>query len=413
MKFRIALISILIGLFSTPSFAVIDSTAPVVSLRNTCQNGGTTLNNCFTSMPPLLTWIYGTRVPTATSPLLVDVGPGTFGGFHCGIGGHITVRGSGRNNTILASSNVGTTEPNMGGLGGTGFGCVNLVFQDLTFDSSKPGGQPPFANSAAFAWFGAGNATWVNVALLGQDYGWWDIRYSSAASSQHYWLNSIITASPNASAPQNSAAFKTYGATHRIFGSEINLFANSNIAGAMSLGGEAGIAGEVQMYASPIRAKAAPNASLSKLRGVEVGANQTFHMHGSTIGVNAEAASSSAVDVEGIGSAVAIIGGGFYNATTLHVIDVAYALKPKGAGISTRLWAASNHGIEAPFWWGSGLTPPTLAPDGLDGADIFVETDCSIYSCQGTGIEPHLLIYTSKCTGTGGPWFDTTVKTCR
>ena len=69
----------LIGLFafSSSASAVTDGNAPVVKLRNSasggCVEAGTSINNCFggpSAVADLITWISGTRKPTAANPYI-------------------------------------------------------------------------------------------------------------------------------------------------------------------------------------------------------------------------------------------------------------------------------------------------------------------------------------------------------
>lgn len=370
--------------FSSGLFAAIDSQAPVVKLRTSCQEGTVTLDNCFTTMAGLLNWTYSTRLPSASSPLLVDIGPGSFGGFTCNGSGYITLRGAGNKNTVLGATVVGVS--------GTGPGCTQLVFQDLSIVNNS---------GTAFTWWGSGSASYSNIELTGTGFAWWDIRYSPAPASQHYWWNAVLTAFPDNLSGSPTATFLTYGAIHRFYGSEVNAFAIGDGAMAVNVSGGFG-AGEIQMYGSAIRAKANPGATLAVLRGIDVGGGQTFHFHGGSIGVDGTAAGSSDVSVEGIT--------GVSN-STVHVLEVAYALKPKGTGSASRVLGLdpgpSRH---LPFLWGNGLTPPTISSQ--NGADLFIETDCSTTGCQIAGTETHLLIYNQSCT-TNGPWFDVVTGRCR
>ena len=90
--------------------AALDLTASVVLLRTSCNNGaGGNLNNCFTNMPSLQTYIYVTRTDKA-APLLIDIGPGLYTsndgsfGFECksSNAGNLSFRGAGIDKTILS-----------------------------------------------------------------------------------------------------------------------------------------------------------------------------------------------------------------------------------------------------------------------------------------------------------------------
>src|SRR5688572_15095798 len=45
-------------------------------------------------------WIWTTWMPSAASPLLVDIGPGEFDEFACVNAGNVTLRGAGREQTL-------------------------------------------------------------------------------------------------------------------------------------------------------------------------------------------------------------------------------------------------------------------------------------------------------------------------
>jgi hypothetical protein len=372
--------------FTSSLSAAIDPQAPVVKLRTSCQEGSSTLDNCFTTMAGLLNWTYSTRLPSATLPLLVDIGPGSFGGFSCNASGYITLRGTGRHNTILGFTQVGAS--------GSGPGCTQLAFQDLSIVNTS---------GMAFQWWGSGSASYSNIEITGGDFAWWDIRYGPTPS-QHYWWNSVL----NSTSGSGGATFQTYGAIHRFYGGEVNLYAtggdSSDPATAVNVNSVAGVPGEIQMYGSAIRAKANPGSTLDFLRGINVGGNQTFHLHGGSIGVDATAAGSTDASTEGIR------GGGA--TSTVHVLEVAYALKPKGTGSAIRAFGLPlGPSASLPFLWGNGPTPPAISSQ--KGADIFIETDCSNTGCQTAGTETHLLIYNGSCAGAGGPWFDVVTGTCR
>ena len=81
--------------------AAIDADAGTVMLRTSCQSGGVELDNCFTTMSNLQSWIDGVRLPDVAAPLSVEIGPGTFSGFNCKSGYHVTLRGSGRQHSFI------------------------------------------------------------------------------------------------------------------------------------------------------------------------------------------------------------------------------------------------------------------------------------------------------------------------
>ena len=52
----------------------------VVNVRTNCFPGDPKLEvkNCADNMTDMLDWVWGTRNPSATSPLLIEIGPGHF-----------------------------------------------------------------------------------------------------------------------------------------------------------------------------------------------------------------------------------------------------------------------------------------------------------------------------------------------
>ena len=138
---------------ATPAAAVIqDADAAVVFLRTDCTVDGAELDNCVETMAELTDattgWIWNTRSPSpsAASPLLVDVGPGTFGQFFCPAGGgHVSVRGAGREQTVIF-------DPDEGILAN---GCEALAFSNLRIES----------NNLGVLWVGGGSSTWDHVDI--------------------------------------------------------------------------------------------------------------------------------------------------------------------------------------------------------------------------------------------------------
>ena len=68
-----------ISIYSTPALALsnLPTTAPypdTVNLKTDCTN----ILNCATTIAELQSWVDGSKKPSSTSPLLVNVGPGTF-----------------------------------------------------------------------------------------------------------------------------------------------------------------------------------------------------------------------------------------------------------------------------------------------------------------------------------------------
>lgn len=82
----------------------------VVRLRSDCLDEAPPA--CFTDSGSLMTWLWGTRNPSAASPVLVDIGPGEFTRLDCPSGmGHVTFRGSGQDNTVIRGGAKSPSNP--------------------------------------------------------------------------------------------------------------------------------------------------------------------------------------------------------------------------------------------------------------------------------------------------------------
>ena len=391
------------------AYALPPTTASQVPLKVDC--GGDP--NCFSDPASLLGWIWDIRRPTVASPLVVDIGAGTFimplRSF-CQNAGYVTFRGAGRDNTVLTG----------GGLSPTGDGapvlsisnCINLSFQDMTIraDSIRNGAG---ASDSGIDWGGAGSSTWTNVAVEASYYGWLDYPASCANTGTHYWAGSKI----QASAGPYSIAYLSSCGTSWIYGSEVVALADGGIAGTQGLVGVRAdsLSGRVEIYGSAVRAIATPNNTNGTISIALAGhtglltLGGTIHMHGGIISVRAENANNANRNVTGVRA-----NGGF-----IHTPDTAFGLRASGPlGQARRVSVQGGGTVEAPFTWPAGNTPPTSSPGGLairsvNGQDMFVQTNCAVTGCQANGTETHLLIYNDNCVGVGGPWFDVVTRACR
>lgn len=359
-----------------------------VFLKQDC----TGTQNCATTMSELLSWTYTTRQPTASSPLLIDIGPGTFGGFTCGpiapttTDGYLTLRGAGRHNTQIGPTTIN--------------GCNQIGIQNLSIVNT---------NGDAITWGYGGSATFSDIevtAVLGK--AWMDYAPTNGHGPIVYWWNSVL----NATGTQ--PVFQTDGGVHRCYGSEFNLTASGdNLYGAVHLLHGLGQSGEIQLYGSAIRVNAQPGANVSNLLGVLAKIGRKFHLHGGSIGVNASSSGNANANVMGIqGTAYPDSGA----ASTIHVLETAFALTAKGTGTTKRLFGVpAGKGMESPFLWSNGPNAPPLT-SSQNGADMYVETDCSALKCSSSsaadGTETHLMIYNNSCA-TDGPWFDVVTSRCR
>lgn len=366
--------------------------AEVVRLRQTSCGTDT---DCFTDINALLDWTWNVRMHTATTPLLIDAGPGTFQitRGYCASGGNVTLRGSGRNNTtITATSNNGLGAINIDT-------CTNLSFQDLTINS----GVNVFAT---VFWNGGGNSSWNNVTLASASYAWYDARNQGgcapALAGKHDFFASTLVVNNSG---VGSAVYRTECGDTSFWGSTlVQNFSQSTLPGTL-LGIQASSAGGmVHLYGSNVKilSKASSVAQATTLIGLQTDGNgAVIHIHGGEVSVRSEG--TATVSVVGANS----VGTG----SLVHGHQNNWGLLSSGGGTATRLAISSSGSAQAPFEWTPGTQPPGII--SLDGQDRFVETDCpQTGGCQTVGTYPHTMIYRSSCA-TSGPWFDTVTNQCR
>jgi hypothetical protein len=343
--------------------AVIDNDAPVVKLRDPtnggCNEAGLPLDNCFTDKTSFISWIDNTRVPSSTKPLLVEIGPGNYGQLNCGSASstsptHITYRGAGIGKTKLQSF--------------TNHKCDQLTFSDLTITGSS--GYAVVMN------IGGKTTYWHDVELLN---GWQE--YICAGSiGKHYWFSSRIR---GYTASCDDAWF--FGS--EIFHSSVENFSALNIVGNV----------EVHVYGSTIRATLmATNPDYLGVAVTAVSASGTadVHIHGTGI---------DAISV--LGNPVTALSAS--NGAKIHVNATSYNLSSGTGGTVTRISKDTdpNTHVHAPYLW-EHIPDPATAPSytSVNGADITTEMD---------GADVNLLVYNSQCTGSGGPWYNVALRTCR
>lgn len=369
--------------------------ADIVYLKKNCG----TLNNCFDNSGSLNTWIWGTRNPTATSRLLVEIGPGTFGGFSCNNSGYVTLRGSGRGITIISGSGLGTISVS---------NCEKLEFESLTVTGFY-----------AVFWRGTGSSTWSGVDIISSTYGWYDEGCGSPKggggppTALHYWFGSRITTT-GGSGP--STPYFSQCGDNWFYGGELSAMATdepgsiqTQVAVAMYFRGQMRIFGSVvravankngtTSYSPPVPASRTANG----LVGISAFGGGTVHMHGGI--VNADGSTvNSAQDI----SVAAIFSDGA--SSLVHTPGTSFIVRANGAGTAYRI--IGNGTTNAPFTWPSGSNPPAIV--SIPGSDIFVETDCGVSgNCNGGGIQPHMMIYSPDECGADNPWFNMRTNSCR
>lgn len=369
-------------LFSSSVFAVIDSNAPVVKLRDTanggCYENGQLLNNCFTNISELKSWIEGTRVegsrnpkPSATAPLLVDIGPGTFDQIYCSGVSHITYRGSGIGKTKIKSITISVVTSETF--------CTELSFSDMTI--TGPGGY-------AVTLFQRGtNSYWTNVQLLS---GWIEYCFGSRANGKHYWFNSQIT-------------FKE-GLTYQV-GCDQSWFFGSEITskGSLTLGNVIpfSVSGsELHVYGSVIRALGTGTGAPSDLYSLTAvsATGGKVHIHGT--GIDVLAINDAPANITALSAA---------NGAEIHADVSAYNLSTGVGGTVTRILKDENPSthVHAPYLW-QHIPDPVTVPGftSVNGSDTATVTNGT------TDGHPHTVVYSTNCP-LNARWYDAVDKVCR
>lgn len=370
-SFRIFSVIALLGslVFSHNLFAAIDPAASVVLLRTSCNDGaGGTLNNCFTSLGALNSWVT-TRNPSPANPLRIEVGPGSYSGsFNCTNMGGISVEGAGRGVTTIGqlSGSAGMVLSN----------CNQLSVSGMTIK----GGY------GAVQWGGDGVTTWTDVEVIGAGRGWYETAGCIQAQSKHYWNNSHIEAVSFFSLVN---PYDSNCGEHWFIGSEI-------VANGSSSGLTGGYPGNVtairaygtadmHVYGSVIRALvSATTGGNSPATGAAAVGGQV-HIHGTGIDV----ISSVTRDIRALHAEA----GGM-----IHANASSYNLSTT-SGTVTRISNAGGH-VHAPYLWEEHATPPNITSQ--DGADIAVVTT--------PGGTPKMVIYSTACAS---KWFDVGANACR
>jgi len=386
----------------------------VVHLRKDCASTNPDLKNCADNMLDMLNWVWDVRIPSASSPLIIDIGPGEFDSFVCAGAsdtnrkGWVTVRGSGQRITTITGKPGGVFAPENNDLVGVEANfCTNLTFEDLTIAALDYG----------IAWTGGGTSTWSNVEVAAaddtrhQNIGWYENSCEGEKQGVHYWFGSRITAHQDGT---NRANYLSCAETW-FYGGEIAVIVSGDYFGSavpVQLFNDGPHLGSMRMFGSALRV-VVPNgntAPLAKVTGVLLRPEGTqFHMHGGIISIDASGSTQS-FNVSGIevrnGSA--------------HTPDTAFSVKAAGGGGNAKRVnlvgpAVTNFGanVQSPYLWPAGSTPPSAA-SAKSGDDQFVENDCSVGgNCNNGGNETHLMISNPAKCGTTDPWFDTQVDQCR
>ena len=377
-----ACIGLMVLLGATQAQAVINNDASVVQLKKDCAG----VDDCFTTMTSVTDWLWNTRKPTATSRVTVAMGPSDFGRFVCPSAnprnGYVTLLGSGRDATRIV--------PIPGeGVGIIATDCEELAFQDLSVEAS---------NLYALRWDGDGSSTWTNVDVTNDAADVWFEACGAENKQLHYWFNVRLRAP--------GRVFPARCSENWFYGSELTVdpVPGMNVYGGIAASNNAkfflfGSVVRVRIVAGTPSAEFVPIGGMS-LFGIIAQSGASVHMHGGIVSMLADQSNQS-YDVVGVAS-----GGG-----TVHTPGTAFNISAAGTGTAIR---AGGTGVQSPFQWPAGTTPPAIT--SIAGSDTFVETDCDASGNCDTALvaeqRPHMMIYADQCTA-AGPWYDMATNKCR
>ena len=376
------ILSFWIMFISTSAFAAaIDPAAAVVKVRVSCTENAVMQDNCFENLWSLTTWIRTIRLPNASKPLKVEIGPGTFGPdtasgvlgtmIKCNpasnFTGYISFEGAGSSQTIITGTGTGSGYPFMVN------SCTEMNFSHLQITSPYYG---------AVGWSGGGISHWNDVQLVSPGRAWSEIT-CGVTPGTHYWTSSQLTAT----AKENTEVTYEAGCDESFFsGSEITVSVPSTYPAGLNSGGAVVARGKgiIHVYGSQLRAfiDGGPISQTNLVAAAYAYDGGMIHIHGTGIDVT----SQSGRDI----TALATSGGGM-----IHANSSAYVMK--STGTMTRISGAM---IMAPYLWQEDVSPPNII--SVTGSDQVVVTATS----DG---HPHPLIYDKSCPR---KWYDTNVRTC-
>jgi len=412
LRYTVALLvklTLILCISLSTAHAAINPLAKQVEMQLDCAGA----DDCFTNWDDLSTWITGTRHPTETTPLSVDIGPGEFIDSDTAPGqwstsmlldcatspatGWISFKGAGREITKLTGNLFVALWIR---------DCESLEFQDLSVSGTL---------AQAVGWLGAGSSTWTNVDFSGFDLAWSDYcDFGGSADavavvfvagggtgpvenkSEHYYHNIKM----------KSGTFTSYCAINWIYASDLaKEVSNDTRPAAINVNHQ----GDIRLFGSTVRSWS--DGSAFPVEGINIGSNGHFHMHGGIINVDSTAGTgnATAIKLENSGSLA-------------HVIDTAFVVKSKPTAQTLRIDNPGLGKVMSPFLWQPGNDAPGVNLASETGQDMFVEKDCdSSGDCSGSCstnaseiCQPHIMVYSDACTAVSGtPWFDSTVNQCR
>ncbi len=428
-------IALLFGAFvfalAIPSAAVPDPDDDIVYVRTTCPQGQ---QDCFQGTQGIqfaTTWaeMRSSGPPENDPPLLIDIGPGVFGPFFCDELGNTTLRGVG-----VESRGGSFTKVTTGGIFNfvvAGGDCRNVTFQSMTIGDGSD-------DQYSLAWRASGDTVWEDVELQGRTWTWFDRCINNDSAGLHYFFDSTATTTE-----MNTEGFRVacselwwYGGGIRVTSKLSVAPVESNLTGVLVAGN-----GDLRVIGSKIHVVAdwGPSVSLDSIVGVRVqqsggtdasigtvapdfpSGHGSFHLHGSTLVVDARAMANSSV----VGIQVSEEG-------HAHTPGAVFDLIPPSSGNGSARRVAlvdlelTGH-ADSPYTWPDRTLPPTglvelyegfgSIGEGSDGFDLWTETDCDpLGRCPApvSSSESHLMVYEpSLCTGVGNPWLNATTGRCR
>lgn len=385
-------IAVLLTAYCSAATAALNTNTALISLKPVCD---AVEDTCFDkdSISTMLNWMWVTRQPSSSSPLMVDIAPGVYSmpaQMFCVDSGSVTFRGSGVLNTILTGGKINGSSPAVIDI----FNCGALSFQDLTVRSNTR--QSGSGSVAAVKWYGAGSSTWSNVSLEGTTHGWFS---KECAGSKHDWSSSTINATSSSSpVPLVVVAHFANCGEHNIHGSELSVNNQGETLFSI-LAVSAGAAATINITGSSIRVYSNTNivnVFNSSISAIAAAMNSKVYMSGGLISVTADTVENQDVDAFRVG-VEGFRGGGYISASGLN-----YDLHPGGTGLIRRIVIINGSTeetdgvIEAPHTWPAGGAPPNI--ESINGADTFIDTSGSV---------PVMYIYHKSCTGGGGTWINT------
>lgn len=357
--------------------ASIDVDASIILLRTSCEEvPGITLNNCFTNTDSLVNWIANTRnpKPSASAPLTVQIGPGTFGALSLtctaseGFTGHIKFAGADRQLSRFKGTTFLVSHPAIIK------NCTKLHFSDLSFESQFYG---------YIDWRGGGTSVWENVDVAGQSRAWVETSCGSAPGN-HYWFGSRLASSGfGTNQVYQAGCDKSW-----FYGSELS----TDAMGPVIVSGQTA---EVHVYGSNLRVDDSSGCCTGDVRVIEAGNGSSIHIHGT--GIDAAGGSGRTVRVFSAS-----------NGGSIHASISAYNLQTGSGGSIVRIDNGGGTGhVHAPYLW-EHIPDPATAPNftSANGAD---QTTVTVGTSDG---HPHTAVYSSTCPA-NARWYDQVDKVCR